>query len=31
MIQVELNGAEPTANGDNKNRGFNLDYLQIPC
>merc|ERR1712013_465427 len=26
-IGVELNGAEPTGNGDNKNRGFSLDYL----
>ena len=31
QISVELNGAEPTGNGDNKNRGFSLDYLQVPC
>ena len=30
-IEVELNGAEPIANGDNKNRGFSLDYLQQSC
>ena len=30
-IGVELNGAEPVVNGDNKNRGFSLEYLQQPC